>query len=68
MRSALLEIEGVTRVQVLLASGDVIVTYDATMTTVEALIDALEAATGPLMPRQYDASIKEAPQPVPSAP
>jgi copper chaperone CopZ len=68
VRSALLEIDGVTRVQVSLERGDVIVTYDASKTKVEALIVALEAATGPQSPKQYQASIKEAPTPVPSGP
>jgi copper chaperone CopZ len=68
VRSALLKIDGVRRAQVSLERGDVVVTYDASKTNVEALIVALQAATGPQSPKQYQASVKEAPTPAPSGP
>lgn len=68
MRSALLEIDGVTRVQVSLEQGEVVVTYDADKTKVEALVAAVESATGPQSPKQYQASVKQAPEPAPSGP
>ena len=66
MRSALLDVEGVTRVQVILEKGEAIVTYDARMTTVDALLEAVNAAPGPLGPAQYGASVKNPPRPVSS--
>jgi len=67
VRSALLEIEGVTRVQVTLEQAAALVTYDARATTVEALIDAINAAEGPMGPNQYTATVKEAPHLAPSS-
>jgi copper chaperone CopZ len=66
VRSALLEVEGVTRVQVLLQQGTVIVTYDDRTTTVDALVAAVGRAPGPMGPNPYHASVKEPPRPVAS--
>lgn len=70
MRSALLQIPGVTRVQASLVSlqdGDAVVTYDPRTTKVESLIEAVNAADGPLAVRPYRATVKEGPRPA-SAP
>lgn len=66
MRSALLAVEGVTRVQVLLQQGEVIVTYDEKMTNVDALIAVIDAAPGPMGPGPYRATVKEQPRPASS--
>lgn len=68
MRSALLEIPGVTRVQISLEKKEALVTYDARVTTPAALIAAVEAAPHPAPERSYAAAIKEAPRSAPSAP
>jgi copper chaperone CopZ len=67
VRSALLEVPGVTRAQVDLVDlkgGKAIVTFDPRMVTVDALVTAVNQAEGPLAPRQYRADIKEGPRPV----
>ena len=56
MRSALLDVKGVTRVQVSLETAEVIVTYDPPATTA-AMISAL-AATVPVGPLPYTAVVK----------
>jgi copper chaperone CopZ len=56
VRSALLGVKGVTRAQVSLETGEVIVTYDPPATT-EAMIAAL-AATAPVGPAPYKATVK----------
>ena len=56
MRSALLAVKGVTRVQVSLETGEVVVTYDPPATT-EAMIGAV-AATVPVGPDPYKAAVK----------
>jgi copper chaperone CopZ len=63
VRSALLDVEGVTRVQVLLKESTAIVTYDERLTTVDALVGVVNAAPGPLGPTPYRATIKDAPRP-----
>jgi len=66
VRSALLEVPGVTRAQVDLVNlkgGEAIVTFDPRVVTVEALVTAIDQAEGPLAPRQYHAEIKEGPRP-----
>lgn len=68
MRSALLAVEGVSRVQVMLEQGEVVVTYDSHATTVERLIEIIDAAPGPISTPQYEASVKEPPRPAASAP
>ena len=65
MRSALLEVKGVTRAQVSVETGEAIVTYDAPATT-EAMIRAV-AAAAPVGPLPYTATVKVAPQPGGSA-
>jgi hypothetical protein len=65
VRSALLEVKGVTRVQVSLEAGEVLVTYDPPATT-QALIAAVDAAT-PAGPVPYKATMKGAPRPGGSA-
>jgi copper chaperone CopZ len=54
VRSALLNVKGVTRVQVSLENSEAIVTCDR-QTAVKALIDAVEGADGPF---PYTASVK----------
>jgi hypothetical protein len=54
---------GVTRVQVLLEKGEVIVTYDPGAVTVDALIMTLDTAEGPFGGAQYKATVKERPRP-----
>lgn len=70
MRSALLKVPGVTRVQaelVDLKSGVAIVTFDPGVVSVDALVSAVNQAEGPLSPQQYRAEVKEGPRPA-SAP
>ena len=62
MRSALLEVMGVTRVQVMLEEGEAIVTYDPRAVTIDALIAAVNHAEGPLGGIQYEATMKEPPR------
>ena len=66
MRSALLEVPGVTRAQVDLVDlkgGVAIVTFDPRAASVEALMSAVNQAEGPLSPRQFRAEVKEGPRP-----
>ena len=66
MRSALLEVPGVTRAQVDLVNlkgGVAIVTFDPRVVSVDALVAAVDQAEGPLAPRQYRAEVKEGPRP-----
>ena len=63
MRSALLEVPGVTRAQVNLETGEVLVTYDPGTATVDAILTAVDQADGPLSPRQYRAQVKAGPRP-----
>ena len=65
MRSALLAVKGVTRVQVSLETGEVIVNYDPPATP-EAMTRAVEAAK-PQGPLPYTATVKVASQPGGSA-
>lgn len=65
MRSALLEVKGVTRVQVSLENGEAVVTYDAPATP-DAMIKAVDAAV-PVGPEPYRATIKAASRPGGSA-
>lgn len=58
MRSALLDVKGVSRVQLSLETKEAVVTYDPEVTTVEMLIAAVNAAAGPLEPNQYTATVK----------
>ena len=66
VRSALLEVPGVTRAQVDLVDlkgGQAIVTFDPRVVSVDELVTAVDQAEGPLAPRQYRAAIKEGPRP-----
>jgi copper chaperone CopZ len=63
VRSALLEVPGVTRAQVTLDRGEAIVTYDPRRTNVDSLIAAIDAAVGPFGGIQYRAEVKEKPRP-----
>ena len=63
MRSALLEVMGVTRVQVMLEKGEAIVTYDPRAVTIDALITAVNKTEGPFGGIQYKATMKEPPRP-----
>jgi len=66
VRSALLEVPGVTRAQVALVNlkgGEAIVTFDPRVVTVDKLMTAVDQAEGPLAPRQFRADIKEGPRP-----
>ena len=65
MRSALLEVKGVTRVQVSLEAGEAVVTYEPPATT-QAMIAAVDATT-PVGPLPYKATIKGASRPGGSA-
>lgn len=67
MRSALLEVEGVTRVQVSLQEGKALVTYDARATGVDALVSAINGADGPQGPTPYTAAVDGAPRAATSA-
>ena len=66
VRSALLKVPGVTRVQadlVDLKGGQAIVTFDPRMVAVDALITVVNQADGPLSERQYRATVKTGPSP-----
>jgi copper chaperone CopZ len=63
VRSALLEVQGVTRVQVSLEAGEAIVTFDPRVVSVDALVAAVNAADGPLSTLQYRAEVKQGPSP-----
>jgi copper chaperone CopZ len=59
VRSALLDVKGVTRVQVSLENGEAVVTYDPPATT-EAMIRAVDTAM-PVGPEAYQATVKASP-------
>jgi copper chaperone CopZ len=63
VRSALLEVKGVTRVQVSLEAGEVIVTFDPRVVGVDVLVATLNEADGPLSSFQYRAQVKDGPSP-----
>jgi copper chaperone CopZ len=63
VRSALLKVPGVTRVQVSLETSDAVVTYDPRVAKVESLVAAVDAAPGPISERQYLAEVKVGPRP-----
>jgi copper chaperone CopZ len=64
VRSALLEVPGVTRVQVSLETGEVVVTYDPRTANVDSLVAVLNKTDGPVSSRQYTATVKVGPHPV----
>ena len=61
MRSALLEVKGVSRATVMLDNHEAIVTFDPRQATVEKLIEAVNKAKGPADSITYSASVKQAP-------
>ena len=63
VRSALLKVPGVTRVQVDLKAGEAIVTFDPSVVAVDALVTTVNEAEGPLSTRMYRAEVKSGPQP-----
>ena len=63
VRSALLGVPGVTRVQVDLAAGEATVTFNPSVVSVDALVTAVDQAEGPLSTRQYRAEVKQGPRP-----
>jgi copper chaperone CopZ len=63
VRSALLKVRGVTRVQVDLKAGEAIVTFDPSLVAVDALVATVNEAEGPLSTRQYRAEVKNGPHP-----
>jgi copper chaperone CopZ len=63
VRSALLKVPGVTRVQASLDTHEAIVTFDPGTVAVDALITAVNEADGPLSARQYRATVKTGPRP-----
>jgi copper chaperone CopZ len=63
VRSALLEVPGVTRAQVSLETGDAVVTYDPRITTVDSLVAVVNNTVAPLSWVQYNATVKVAPRP-----
>lgn len=65
MRSALLDVKGVTRVQVSLEDGEAVVTYDPPATP-DAMIKAVDTAM-PVGPEPYKATLKGASPPGGSA-
>lgn len=64
MRSALLDVNGVTRVQVMLREQTAVVTYDSRVVEVDALVNAISGAMGPFGP--YSATVTGAPRPATS--
>ena len=58
MRSALLSVKGVTRARVSLEEHEAIVTYDPEVATVEQMIEAVEAAEGPIG-QKYTVKVKK---------
>jgi copper chaperone CopZ len=62
VRSALLEVPGVTRVQVSLETGDVVVTYDPRTTTVDSLVAVVNKTEAPVACVQYNATVKVGPR------
>lgn len=62
VRSALLKVPGVTRAQVNLEAGEVLVNYDPGTVTVDAIVTAVNEAEGPLSPRQYRAKAQGSPR------
>ena len=64
VRSALLGVPGVTRVQVNLEAGEAVVTFDPRVVAVDAMVAVVNQADGPASPRQYRAEVKKGPEPM----
>ena len=62
MRSALPEVPGVTRAQVSLETGEVVVTYDPRTTTVDSLLAVVNKTEAPVAGVTYNATVKVAPR------
>jgi copper chaperone CopZ len=60
VRSALLEVKGVSRAQVKLEPPEAVVTYDTAHASVKDLINAVSKAVGPSGKPQYSARQKPA--------
>ena len=60
MRSALLEVKGVSRAIVALENHEATVTFDPRQTSVEKLIEAVNKAQGPADSITYSASVRPA--------
>ena len=63
MRSALLDIPGVTRVEASLETGDVVITYDPCTTTVDSLVAVVNKTEAPVSNTWYNATVKVEPRP-----
>jgi copper chaperone CopZ len=63
VRSALLEVPGVTRVQASLETRDVVVTYDPRTTTVDSLVAVVNKTEAPVSNTWYNATVKVEPRP-----
>ena len=57
MRSALLDVKGVSRVKVTLEPSEAVVTYDPRQASLESLLSAVKKAEGP---SEYSATVKTA--------
>jgi len=65
VRSALLEVKGVSRARVMLEGHEAIVDYNPQQTTVQTLIEAVNRARGPVDGISYYATVKGSSLPVP---
>lgn len=63
MRSALLKVAGVTRVQVSLETSEAIVTFDPSVAAVDTFVAAVNEAIGPSGTQMYRATVKTGPSP-----
>jgi copper chaperone CopZ len=62
VRSALLDVPGVTRAQVSLETGEAVVTYDPRTTTVDSLVAVVNKTEAPVAGVTYNATVKVAPR------
>jgi len=63
VRSALLKVPGVTRVQVSLQSHEAVVTYDPALVAVDTLVTVVNETEGPSGTLMYHAKVKTGPSP-----
>jgi copper chaperone CopZ len=61
VRSALLDVPGVTRVEVSLETGEIVVTYDPRTATVDSFVAVVNKTEGPLSNIHYNATVKVGP-------
>jgi copper chaperone CopZ len=59
VRSALLDVPGVTRARVTLEEHEAVVTYDSARVKIADLLEAVSKAEGPMVPNQYTATVKK---------